>query len=146
MSSERKKAASSKWRFPRDLSARGALRQGRHADPDSGDAQAGRELGLPSYAHGCPRRDCRRRLVQPAPTNGSNTRCVSMTCCRTTMIRSFAPTMSNCSMPILPLISCAHILLWSSAVFWWENSFFSRPEELLRELRGRTAASQSYRG
>ena len=27
-----------------------------------------------------------------------------------------------------------------------ENSFLSRPEELLRELRGRTAASQSYRG
>jgi hypothetical protein len=27
-----------------------------------------------------------------------------------------------------------------------KNSFFSRPEELLRELRGRTAASQSYRG
>jgi hypothetical protein len=26
-----------------------------------------------------------------------------------------------------------------------ENSFFSRPEELLRELRRRTAASQSYR-
>ena len=47
MSSERKKAASSKWRFPRDLSARGALRQGRHADPDSGDAEAGRELGFP---------------------------------------------------------------------------------------------------
>jgi hypothetical protein len=46
----------------------------------------------------------------PAPTNGLNTRCV-LTCCRTTMIRSFAPTMSTCSMPILPLISCAHILL-----------------------------------
>jgi hypothetical protein len=123
----------------------GALRQGHHADPDSGNAQAGRELGFRLT-----------RKVAHAETavddwSSQRQRTVEYEMRLNDVVPNYEdPVICTYDVNLLNAnfavdIPRTHPVVIIGGVLV-ENSFLSRPEELLRELRGRTAASQSYRG